>query len=592
MTHPFPTRLSGFLWHFVKPYKGYLVGFTLIALYWAVANAILPYVLKLIIDEVAVLADDKTQIFESVQYYALLYVLLWTGMAFFMRLLDWIKLRLFPSVRQDIIRAMFAYLNRHSYNYFQNNFAGSLSNKISDMAHGTVSILTTLDDTLAVTAGVVCAMVVMFIVHPVFACIFLVWAVLFMLTAAYCSKRITHFSYIFAESKTSLVGRLVDAIGNAHIIRLFARYPYEQQGIDTHIEDTVVKDRDMQHAVLRMHILFDVSIIMLMSVMMFGLIYMYSRGLVTIGDFAFVISLSISMFFNLWYIASQFVQFAEHIGKCSQALTIVTAAHDVVDTQGAMSLQVSDGRIAFEDVTFFYNQGQTLFENKNIVIAAGEKVGLVGFSGSGKSTFVHLILRFFDVQSGRITIDDQDIASVTQDSLRTHIAMIPQDTGLFHRSLMENIRYGRLEASDEEVIAASKRAHAHEFIEALPEGYASLVGERGVKLSGGQRQRIAIARAMLKNAPILILDEATSALDSVTERYIQEGLAHLMDGRTTIVIAHRLSTLAEMDRLLVFDAGHIIEDGTHEALLAAKGHYARMWNMQLDGFLPEEEGNV
>jgi ATP-binding cassette, subfamily B, bacterial len=227
------------------------------------------------------------------------------------------------------------------------------------------------------------------------------------------------------------------------------------------------------------------------------------------------------------------------------------------------------------------------FKNKTITIAGGEKVGLVGFSGSGKSTFVNLILRLFEVESGSILIDKQNINEVTQASLRENIALIPQDVSLFHRSLLDNIRYGRIDATDEEVIAASKKATCHEFIAVLRDGYQSMVGERGVKLSGGQRQRIAIARAMLKNAPILILDEATSALDSVTEKYIQDALDQLMQEKTTIVIAHRLSTLNKMHRILVFNDGKIIEDGSHDMLMQQQGHYAKMWQMQAGGFLPD-----
>lgn len=243
----------------------------------------------------------------------------------------------------------------------------------------------------------------------------------------------------------------------------------------------------------------------------------------------------------------------------------------------------------FNKVHFRYKKASSIFTDKSIVINPGEKVGLVGFSGSGKSTFVNLILRFFDIDSGQILIDGQDIKKVTQESLRSHIAMIPQDPVLFHRTLMENIRYGRIEATDAEVIECSKKAHCHEFIEKLAEGYQALVGERGVKLSGGQRQRIAIARALLKNAPILILDEATSSLDSVTENYIQESLKLLMCARTTIVIAHRLSTLFDMDRILVFCDGSIVEDGTHKELIAIEdGHYAELWNMQAGGFFSEK----
>ena len=584
-----PKTLPAFFWHFVKPYKLFLCGFLFIASYWAVANSILPYVLKLIIDRTFEFDTDRALIFDAVKYLVILYITLWTGMACVMRLLDWVKLRLFPSIREDIINAMFKYLNKHSYSYFQNNFAGSLSNKISDMTGGTIAIFTTLDDAFAQTLGMLVAITTMFIVHPIFAGIFLVWAVFFVGVALYFSRHIKVLSDVFATSKTTLVGKIVDSVSNAINVRTFSRNDYEQNQIKIATTDTVTKDRAMQWQILRMHILFDVSVIALMSAMMFSLVYMYSKGLVTVGDFAFVISLSISMFFHLWYIASQFVQFAEHLGKCSQALTMITAPHEITDADDAKQLNVTKGNIEFDNVTFHYNKGTNVFENKDVVIESGQKVGLIGFSGSGKTTFVNLMLRFFDVESGKITIDGQNIAEVTQDSLRENISMIPQDTSLFHRSLMDNIRYGRIDATDEEVIEASKQAHCHEFIEQLPEGYESLVGERGIKLSGGQRQRIAIARAMLKNAPILILDEATSALDSVTEKQIQEGLHSLMEGCTTIVIAHRLSTLSEMDRILVFDKGHIIEDGTHKQLLKNKGHYARMWNMQAGGFLPEVE---
>lgn len=229
-----------------------------------------------------------------------------------------------------------------------------------------------------------------------------------------------------------------------------------------------------------------------------------------------------------------------------------------------------------------------MFQNKSVTIEAGQKVGLVGYSGSGKSTFVNLILRLYEVVDGQILIDGQNLSEVTQESLRQAIAMIPQDPTLFHRSLMDNIRYGRTKASDEEVISASKKAHADEFISLLPEGYETLVGERGVKLSGGQRQRIAIARAILKNAPILMLDEATSQLDSITESNIQDSLWELMQGKTTLIVAHRLSTLLHMDRILVFDKGHIVEDGTHAELLNRGGLYKTLWDAQVGGFLPDE----
>ena len=268
---------------------------------------------------------------------------------------------------------------------------------------------------------------------------------------------------------------------------------------------------------------------------------------------------------------------------------------EILDKPNAITLNCTHGQITFDNVQFHYKGTEPLFQNKSIEINAGQKVGLVGYSGGGKSTFVNLILRLYDVTDGAIMIDGQDIRDVNQDSLRENIAMIPQDPSLFHRSLMENILYGRIDASDEEVIEAAKKAHAHEFITMLPQGYDSLVGERGIKLSGGQRQRIAIARAILKNAPILILDEATSQLDSVTESLIQESLWELMQGqtdtsgKTTIVIAHRLSTLLDMDRILVFDKGKIVEDGTHSKLLAKAALYKSLWDAQVGGFLDDEK---
>ncbi|MDK3155659.1 ATP-binding cassette domain-containing protein [Kamptonema cortianum] len=295
----------------------------------------------------------------------------------------------------------------------------------------------------------------------------------------------------------------------------------------------------------------------------------------------------------LWKMAQEFSKFSKLQGRIRQDLADLMVAPEIEDRVGAKELSLTRGEITFDKVHFQYKGAEPLFQQKSATIQPGQKVGLVGYSGSGKTTFVNLILRLYDVASGHIMIDGQNIQEVTQDSLHRVIGMIPQDPSLFHRSLMENILYGRPGATQKEAMEAAKRAHAHEFIESLSEGYDSLVGERGVKLSGGQRQRIAIARAILKNAPILILDEATSQLDSVTESYIQDSLWELMQGKTTIVIAHRLSTLLHMDRILVFDKGKIVEDGTHNDLLTKGGLYKTLWDAQVGGFLPEKqkEGN-
>jgi ATP-binding cassette subfamily B protein len=314
----------------------------------------------------------------------------------------------------------------------------------------------------------------------------------------------------------------------------------------------------------------------------------FKSSTVTAGDFILLLSINIAIIDILWSISADIIMFSEYISNISQGLKIILSPIIIQDKINAKLLEVTNGEIIFDKVKFHYKNTTPLFEDKSITIAAKQKIGLVGYSGSGKTTFANLILRFYEISEGRILIDGQNISHCTQDSLRDSISMIAQDPSLFHRSLLENISYGKHGATEEEIIMAAKHAHAHEFIMDLPDGYYSLVGERGVKLSGGQRQRIAVARAILKDAPILILDEATSQLDSITESYIQESLLELMENKTTIVIAHRLSTLLHMDRILVFDKGKIIEDGTHEELLALKGLYSMLWNTQIGGFIPDK----
>lgn len=589
-TIPIPT-LFIFIISLLKPYKLLLLMMAFVGLFWAFLTTFTPYTLKLIIDTVVQYSNDKSVIFSHIKLYLIAYVFLWVVFCINMRVLDVVKEKLFPQLREDVMTSMFAYLNLHSHRFFQNNFAGSLINKIIDMQSGVIDILTTLDDLYAQALGITLATIILLFIHPIFAFILVAWIATFLIITMLFLKPIQNLSAGFAESKTKVVGRMVDSISNIAIVRLFARYNTENQFIYESVHEAIMRDKAMQRKIIKMRLFWDASIIVLMGLNLFILIDMYSKNSVTIGDFTFVMSLSISILWNLWFLASQFVSFSEKIGICRQALSFIAQPHEIVDGNYAYALEITRGNIKFQDVTFYYEESNCLFRNKNIEIQGGEKIGLVGYSGSGKSTFVNLILRLFEIESGHITIDDQNIKDVTQESLRKQIALIPQDVTLFHRTLLENIRFGNPAASDDMVIDAAKSAHCHEFIINLPQGYQTLVGERGIKLSGGQRQRIAIARAFLKNAPILILDEATSSLDSITEHLIAEGLDALMQGKTTIVIAHRLSTLAKMDRIIVFDHGQIIEDGPYASLLAMNGHYAKMWHMQAGGFLPDRENN-
>lgn len=579
--HTFPK----FLWYFAKKYKLCLFGFVMVAIVWASNLSLIPYALKLIIDRVSSW-EGRGSLFSEVMFPALLYVCLVSSMWCVFRFYDWLAIKTYPNMQYNIREEMFDYVENHSYNYFQNNFAGSLANKINDMARSASHVIShIIDHFLSRALALIIGTITMFFVHPYFACVLLLWSLVFLSTSIILSKKAQKYAEIFSEARSTVVGKIVDSIGNILNVKLFARERYENKYLRTYLEDSASKDRQALWYLFKVKTFYAVSIVFLISSMMWLLIYERQNNNITIGDFALILTLTMWLIDETFFIANQLVPFSEEVGTCKQALSIISPKHEIVDSADAKPLKITKGQIVFDKVHFQYKKGQSVFADKSIIINAGERVGLVGFSGSGKSTFVNLILRFFDIDSGKISIDGQDIKTVTQESLRNQIAMIPQDPVLFHRSLAENIGYGRLDASEEDIIAASKKAHCHEFIEKLQDKYQSLVGERGVKLSGGQRQRVAIARAILKNAPILILDEATSSLDSVTENYIQESIARLMEQRTTIVIAHRLSTLFHMDRILVFSEGKIIEDGTHVELLRLNGHYAKLWSMQAGGFI-------
>lgn len=586
-----PKTLPAFLWHFLSPYRLTFLGMLVVILILATLTSLTPYFMKLIIDDVVAYQVGSGQLFSAVFIPAILFILVYQAMDLCWLLFDYFKLKTLPKVREDIINKMFMYLQGHSYSYFQKNFSGSLSNKVSDMARGAESVISqSIEPLFSQITTLVIAIISMYFINPLSSLILCLWSVLFLAIVYMFYKKTLRLSEAFSESHSISMGKLVDSIMNIINIKLFARRRFESEYLAKYTQQSRVKDQELQVHMFKVKILQGTSVTLLFGCMVGALIYARERNLVTVGDFAFILSLSMTIMQGLWYLASHFLTFSQELGLCEQALSIINIPHEINDIPSAGQLVVTDGKISFDNVTFNYERNKNVFHNKSLTIEGGQKVGLVGFSGSGKTTFVSLILRFFSINGGRVLIDDQDIEHVTQDSLHENIAFIPQDPMLFHRSLIENIRYGRLNATDAEVIEASKKAHCHEFIELLPEGYHTLVGERGLKISGGQRQRIAIARAILKNAPILILDEATSALDSITEALIRESLEYLMEGRTTIVIAHRLSTLSDMNRILVFMKGHVVEDGTHESLMNQPSHYAKLWNMQAGGFLPEQSG--
>ncbi|QEI43808.1 Putative multidrug export ATP-binding/permease protein [Dolichospermum sp. UHCC 0315A] len=429
--------------------------------------------------------------------------------------------------------------------------------------------------------------------YPPLAAFVGIWAVLFISISFWLATRCRIYARKAAAARSETTGIIVDSVTSLTSSRLFARLGFERRYLNDQLKSELKEVRKSNWYSERIRWFQFISAAVLKIGTLYYSLSLWSQGKIATADFVVATSLSLLIISEARNLSKRFLELFEHIGNIANGVNTIIQPHEIIDRDNAIDHAITKGSIEFRQVHFGYSLEKTVFNNLSVTIQPGERVGLVGFSGSGKSSFVNLILRLFDPQSGQILIDGVDIKDMSQEALHSQISLIPQDPSLFHRSLLENILYGRLEASEAELIEASRKAYADDFITQIKEGYDSLVGERGVKLSGGQRQRIAIpterfaiARVILKNAPILILDEATSSLDSITEKAIQDTLDTAMNGKTVIVVAHRLSTIAHLDRILVFDQGRIIEDGTHSKLLAKGGAYHRLWQMQAGGFLP------
>jgi ATP-binding cassette subfamily B multidrug efflux pump len=483
------------------------------------------------------------------------------------------------------------YVLRQSLTYFANDFAGRIASNIVQAAPSLrESIVQSIDALWFVAIFSVSALVIFAQADWRLACPLALWILGYVGALAFFVPEIRRRSEKIAHARAIVTGRIVDSYANIQTVKLFAHLEREDKHAREALADHLRVFQNETRLITAMN--GTVSVLNSVLIMTTGAlaIWLWTRGAVTLGDIALAAGLAIRIANMSGWIMWVSIGIFENIGTVQEGIRTIARPRTLVDAPAAPALVAARGAIRFDHVRFHYGKDGGVIDDLSFAIAAGEKVGLVGRSGAGKSTLVHLLMRFWDVEAGRILIDGQDIAGVTQDSLRQQIGMVTQDTSLLHRSIADNIRYGRPDAPMSAVIAAARQAHAHEFISGLADpkgrsGYDAEVGERGVKLSGGQRQRIAIARVLLKNAPILILDEATSALDSEVEAAIQESLYPLMEGKTVIAIAHRLSTIAAMDRLIVLDKGAIVETGSHGELLARDGLYAALWRRQSGGFL-------
>lgn len=491
-------------------------------------------------------------------------------------------------VMTSLKQRAFDYLIKHSYSFFTNSFTGGLTQRINRYARAYERLTDrVIWNIIPLVVRVVGATLAIWVINQFIAIALFVWVIVFILVNYIFARFKLKYDIARAEADSNTTAALSDSISNHNTIQLFSGFRKESQRFKdvTHEQALITKKSwdlgatvDSAQAALIFAIEF--------FAFYFAIRY-WNDGLIGIGGFVMIQVYLIGLGGQLWDFGRIVRDFYEGFADAKEMVEIIALPHGVKDIPQAKTLKAEHGELELKDVVYGFNQTRTVINGVNLHIKSGQKVALVGPSGAGKSTLVRLLFRLYDVQGGAILIDGQNIKDITQESLHEAISFVPQDPTLFHRTLMENIRYGKKDATDEEVIRAAQLAHCDEFIKELPLGYKTFVGERGIKLSGGERQRVAIARAILKNAPVLVLDEATSSLDSHSESLIQDALEQLMKGKTTIVIAHRLSTIRKMDRIVVLQDGKVIEDGNHDELLIKEGMYQKLWNLQAGGFIYE-----
>ena len=586
-----PTGVYQFCRYYTRGMEPWLITMACLTATTAISEALLFGILGQVVDWLS--SSNPDTFFEDSSYYLI-------GMAIFMLVLIPLANALRSLIVNQTLMGNFPmtvrwlahrYLLNQSYGFFQNEFSGRIATKVMQTALAVRdTVMKLLDVILFVVIYLMTALILVASADLRLCGPLIIWLFFYILIQRYFVPKMKKIAMAQADARSLMTGRIVDSYTNIVTLKLFSHNNRESEYVRDGMNEFLNTVHPQMRLVTKLNIsLWTLNMALVFSTAALG-IYLWTNGDITPGAIAIVMSLAIRLtgmsHWILWEISSLF----ENIGTVQDGINTLSVPNVVNDKNDADTLIVSKGDIRFDQVSFKYNADEPVFENLQLSILAGEKIGVVGRSGAGKSSLVSLLLRFYDIQSGKITIDQQNINDFRQESLRANIAVVTQDTSLLHRSVRENIMFGRPEATEDEMIMAATKAEAHDFILSLRDsvgrrGYDAHVGERGVTLSGGQRQRIAIARVLLKDAPILILDEATSALDSEVEASIQQSLYQLMKGKTVIAIAHRLSTIAAMDRLIVFDQGAIIEEGTHQELLEMNGVYTKLWSHQSGGFL-------
>ncbi|MFT5037357.1 MAG: ATP-binding cassette subfamily B protein [Candidatus Azotimanducaceae bacterium] len=570
-----------FMWHMTLRQKKHALRAVLFVSIAAVSSRLISLIFKYIAEAI----EQKN--FDLIFILVLLYPLVDLLVSFLWRFSGFAGMNWVTSMVKDIHSDLVAYTNKHSHSYFSDRFSGSLLSKVGNVTKASEQLATDFLWThLATIIGIITSLILITMVDVVAGVLFLIQigCIFWVNRKLVPQKRI--LSRTNAETSTILRGHIVDTFTNVAAVRQYVTHMFEQKNFEVVNEASRNAHKASWYYGERTMIVNSVVMFVFATAILYILVLRWQAAVISSGDLLLVLVIFTTFMDRLVFIGRAFNETAAAYGEMEEGLDELLLPLEIEDCEEAKKLIARGGEIEWNNVTFEFGKNR-VFDGFNLKINEGECIGLVGPSGAGKTTFVSLLLRQHDIDDGAIMIDDQNIAEITQDSLRENIAVVPQEPLLFHRTIRENIAYGKPKATKKEIDNVAKKAQAYDFIMALPEKFNTLVGERGVKLSGGQKQRVAIARAMLKDAPILVLDEATSALDSESEVAIQKALHKLMEGKTVVAIAHRLSTLREMDRILVLEGGKIVEDGTHDVLSNAGGTYQRLWEHQAGGFLQD-----
>ena len=575
-----------FVWKYLKKFKWAFLLLSLCIIVRQAVEAVEPYILAKIYNIVA--GNQLDNYWKNILFFATVFAVVSSVSVFISESSMFVLAKILPKIKTMVIRDTFEYVNKQSIAYFVNEMTGNISHKINMLANNATDFINFCFEILHMVFRLTITIVVLTWVSFYYSILIALWLLLISFVSMYLGKIRCYWGKETGRLSSVANGAVVDAISNYSEIKSFANFNFEKVNLLKalrQLRKAETKEKKITGYIRIAQMM--VSNLSFVGFIFFS-IYMLKIGEIDTTQFIFVNGLFLNVSYTVFNMSWAYNNVAKMLGNVSSALETLAIEPEIVDDKDAVKLCVKKATISFDKVNFAYPNRDALFNDLSLKIRAGEKVGLIGLSGSGKSTFIKLISRYYDVQSGSIKINNHDIRKITQESLHKNIATIPQDVCLFNRTLMENIRYGNVKADDRQVMEAAKKAYADIFINNFTKKYQTKVGDRGVVLSGGERQRIAIARAILKNSSILVFDEATSALDSQSEIHIQKSLHNLMKGKTVLAIAHRLSTLREMDRILVFEKGKIVEDGTHEELINKKGVYAKLYQMQVSGFIVAE----